>query len=102
MAYQANMQPNIWSGEPASYPAVTVGPIRKPLPIEHISWWRRIKTEERLGSLIASGGLIWSAQALTVDIHDINSLMRTPGPLEFCAIGILIWLHAKWRRSVHV
>jgi hypothetical protein len=23
-------------------------------------------------------------------------------PLEVCAIGILIWLHAKWRRSRNV
>jgi hypothetical protein len=25
-----------------------------------------------------------------------------PGLLEVCAIGILIWLNAKWRRSVNV
>jgi hypothetical protein len=25
----------------------------------------------------------------------------TPGPLGLAAIGILIWLHAKWRRSVN-
>jgi hypothetical protein len=102
MAYQANIQPNIWSGEPASYPVVAIGPVRKRTPIEHKSWSRRIKTEERIGSLIASGGLIWCTQVLTVDIHDLDSLMRTPGPLEVCAIGILIWLHAKWRRSVQI
>jgi hypothetical protein len=102
MASQANMQPNIWSGEPASYPVVTVGPVRKPRPIERKSWLHRIKTEERLGSLISSAGLMWGTQVLTVDIHDLDSLMKTPGPLEVCAIGILIWLHAKWRRSVLV
>jgi hypothetical protein len=102
MAFQANMQPNIWSGEPASYPVVTVGPVRKPRPIERTTWSRRIKTEERIGSLIAAGGLIWFAQVLTIDIHDMFSLTRTPGPLEVCAIGILIWLHAKWRRSVKI
>jgi hypothetical protein len=102
MASQANLQPNIWSGEPASYPAVAVGPVRKPRPIERKSWSRRIKTEERLGSLVASAGLIWGTQVLTANIHDLDSLTRTPGPLEVCALGILIWLHAKWRRSVHV
>jgi len=96
------MQPNIWSGEPASYPVVAVGPIRKRTPVEHKSWWKRIKTEERFGSLIASAGLLWGTQVLTVDIHDVNSLMRSPGPMEICAIGILIWLHAKWRRSVQI
>jgi hypothetical protein len=102
MASQAKIQANIWSGEPASYPVVAVGPVRKRTPIEHMSWSRRIKTEERIGSLIAAGGLIWCAQVLTVDIHDMFSLTRTPGPLEVCAIGILIWLHAKWRRSVKI
>jgi hypothetical protein len=102
MASQVNLQPNIWSGEPASYPVVAVGPVRKPRPIERKSWSRRIKTEERLGSLVASAGLIWGTQVLTANIHDLDSLTRTPGPLEVCALGILIWLHAKWRRSVHV
>jgi hypothetical protein len=96
------MQPNIWSGEPASYPVVAVGPVRKRTLIEHKSWSRRIKTEERIGSLIASGGLIWCTQVLTNDIHNTNALMMTPGPLEVCAIGILIWLHGKWRRSVQI
>jgi hypothetical protein len=22
-----------------------------------------------------------------------------PGPVEVCALGILAWLHAKWRRA---
>ncbi|HLH09101.1 MAG TPA: hypothetical protein VKW78_17825 [Terriglobales bacterium] len=102
MASQANSQPNIWSGEPASYPVVTVGPVRKRAPMERITWWKRIKTEERIGSLIASGGLVWAAQALTVDVHNTSSLIQTPGPIEVCAIGILIWMHAKWRRSVQI
>jgi len=25
-----------------------------------------------------------------------------PGPLEVCALGIMVWLHAKWRRSIKV
>ncbi len=96
------MQPNIWSGEPAPYPVVAVGPLRKRRPIERTTWFSRIKTEERLGCLIASAGLVWGAQVLTANIHDLDSLMRTPGPLEVCALGILMWLHAKWRRSVAV
>jgi hypothetical protein len=100
MAFQSHIQPNIWSGEPASYPVVAVGPVRKPIPVQHVSVWRRIKSEERFGSLIASGGLVWATQVLTNDIHNTSTLMNTPGPLEVCAIGVLIWLHAKWRRSV--
>lgn len=61
----------------------------------------KIRREERFGSLVAAAGTIW---AVYVGTHDYASLMRLqfspPGPLEVCALGILIWLHAKWRRSL--
>jgi hypothetical protein len=59
-----------------------------------------IRAEERLGSLIAAGGIIWAVYVATMDY---NSLWRMqimpPGPVEVCTLGILAWLHAKWRRS---
>jgi hypothetical protein len=59
-----------------------------------------IATEERLGSLIAAGGTIWGAYAATVHFAGVLSFELVPaGPIEVCALGILIWLHAKWRRS---
>jgi hypothetical protein len=62
-----------------------------------------ISAEERLGSLIAAGGMIWGAYAATIDYAGVWSLeIVRPGPLELCALGILIWLHAKWRRSTKV
>ena len=61
----------------------------------------RIQTEERLGSLIAAGGLIWTVRVGTQDLASLWQLtVAPPSPLEICAIGILLWLHAKWRRSV--
>jgi hypothetical protein len=30
---------------------------------------------------------------------DWNMQSLVPGPLPVCGIGILIWLHAKWRRA---
>jgi hypothetical protein len=60
-------------------------------------------TEERLGSLIAAGGMIWGAYAATVDYAGVLSFeIVRAGPMEVCALGILIWLHAKWRRSTKV
>ncbi len=60
----------------------------------------RIHTEERLGSLTAGAGLIWTAREATKDLTSLWQFrLLPPGPLEVCAIGILIWLHAKWRRS---
>lgn len=59
-----------------------------------------IRGEERIGSLIAAAGIIWAVYVIT---HNFAGDWRfqdlTPGPLPVCAIGILIWLHAKWRRS---
>ena len=62
-----------------------------------------IATEVRLGSLIAAGGMIWGAYAATVHFAGVLSFDLVPaGPIEVCALGILIWLHAKWRRSTKV
>ena len=62
-----------------------------------------IRGEESLGSLIAAGGIIWSVQEATKGLAELWQLkLLPPGPLEVCALGILIWLHAKWRRSVSV
>jgi hypothetical protein len=62
-----------------------------------------IAGEIRLGSLIAAGGMIWTAYAATADYANLADLWRfqilPPGPVEVCALGVLIWLHAKWRRS---
>lgn len=60
-----------------------------------------IRREERWGSLIAAAGVIWGVYVAT---HDYASLwvfdISRPGPLEVCALGILAWLHAKWRSSL--
>lgn len=60
-----------------------------------------IRAEERFGSLIGAAGVIWGVYLAT---QNYASLWRfditSPGPLEVCALGILAWLHAKWRRSL--
>ena len=62
-----------------------------------------ISGEERLGSLIAAAGTIWVTYTATVDYANLWRLrILPPGPLEVCALGILAWLHAKWRRSTKV
>jgi hypothetical protein len=63
----------------------------------------RIKSEELLGSLVAAGGIIWGVRVAIQDMSTLwNLSIRQPGPLEVCSVGILLWLHAKWRRSVKV
>ena len=70
--------------------------------IDHTPTWRRIRTEEHIGALTFWGGAIWAVEIATKDISNFMRLLLTPGPLEVGAVGLLIWLHAKWRRSVRV
>lgn len=62
-----------------------------------------IRGEELLGSLIAAAGTIWAVYVATVDYDSLWRMqIMPPGPVEVCAVGILAWLHAKWRRSTKV
>lgn|SRR5512146_3103200 len=83
------------------YNVVYDGP-RATKGVEFESWWKRPVTEARLGLITFGGGLIWSTKVETVQISNIIHLLVTPGPLELSAIGVLIWLHAKWRKSVRL
>ena len=60
-----------------------------------------VRRAEQLGSLVAGGGIIWTAYAFT---HHSAEIMRfalfPPGPLEVLGVGVLIWLVAKWCRAV--
>lgn len=60
-----------------------------------------IRAEERLGSLIAAAGTVWAVYVATVDYNNLWRMqIMPPGPVEVCLLGILAWLHAKWRRSL--
>jgi hypothetical protein len=61
-----------------------------------------VKTETRVGSLVAAAGLIMAAKTGTMQVSRLADLTFPPGPLEICAIGLLIWLHAKWRHATRV
>jgi hypothetical protein len=60
-----------------------------------------IRTQERVSSLIAAAGMIWAVYVATVDYAGLWRMqIAPPGPIEVCGLGILLWLHAKWRRSL--
>jgi hypothetical protein len=62
-----------------------------------------IRGEERLGSLVAAAGTIWAVYVATTDYANLWRMqIMPPGPIEVCALGILTWIHAKWRRSTKV
>jgi hypothetical protein len=61
----------------------------------------KIRTQERVGSLISASGVVWASYAATQNFVGVWQFPPLPpGPLEVGAIGILVWLHAKWRRSL--
>lgn len=49
--------------------------------------------------MIAAGGVIWIVTIVSKQL-EAAGIQIPSGPLEACAVGILIWLHAKWRGSV--
>jgi hypothetical protein len=71
---------------PVAYAAMPLKSARPRLPIT---------LEKQIGGLTAAAGAIWAAQAVP------GTLMVTPGPLEVCGVGVLLWLHAKWRRALN-
>ncbi|HEX7961098.1 MAG TPA: hypothetical protein VF493_14330 [Terriglobales bacterium] len=62
--------------------------------------------EAKIGSLGMAAGFIWSAYVATSNVTQLSSifsnLVYTRGPLHCLGISALIWLHAKYRRSVAV
>lgn len=59
------------------------------------------RTQGQIGKLLIGGGMIWAAYAFRTNYTALwQPGLHVPGPLEVCAIGILVWLHAKWRRSL--
>ncbi len=65
---------------------------------------------ERLGSLVAGGGIIYATYLATKDIafndlwaaSSVHKVLSETGPMEACALGIIIWIYAKWRKNVVV
>jgi hypothetical protein len=82
---------------------VPVVAIQKPPKARGSGHLLGIRAEERLGCLLAAAGTIWAVYVATVDYDSLWRMrIMPPGPVEVCALGILAWLHAKWRRSTKV
>ena len=62
--------------------------------------------EAKIGSLGMAAGLIWSAYVATSNVTSFSSmftnLIYSRGPLHCLGISALVWIHAKYRRSVAV
>ncbi len=60
----------------------------------------KIRAEEHIGILLAMGGVSWAVFRLRMFLMYLSPQWMWTGPLQVCALGLLIWVHAKWRRSV--
>jgi hypothetical protein len=89
-----------WNAGREGYVEVSRKPDPKPAGNRHLL---SIRAEERFGCLIAAGGTIWGTYVATVDYASLWRMqIMPPGPVEVCALGVLVWIHAKWRRSTKV
>ncbi len=61
-----------------------------------------VHAEERMASLVAAGGIIWAVKIATDSLNQMPVLAFPLGPLEICSLGVAVWLHAKWRRSLRL
>jgi hypothetical protein len=86
------------SSRPA-YPAIHA-PVQSSARQRHASSCR---TEGALGGLITIAAGAWAVYVVTFQNGNLWQLQFSPpGPIEICALGVLIWLHAKWRHSAKV
>jgi hypothetical protein len=61
-----------------------------------------IHWEERLASLVAAGGMVWFVKLSTQNFTALDKLTLPMNAVYITAMGVVIWLHAKWRRSVDI
>jgi type IV secretory pathway TrbD component len=60
-----------------------------------------LRPEIYLAGVVCGIGLIWSAQTWSTSYWGLRGLALTPGPLESCGVGIVIWLLARWQLVRH-
>jgi hypothetical protein len=97
----ARRTPDPWPQEREGYSQpteVAYAPIRVKPAISNES--KIIRRAEQIGSLVAGGGIIWTAHAVTHHSAEIARLaLFPPGPVELLGVGVLIWLVAKLFRT---
>ena len=54
--------------------------------------------ETRLGSLIAGAGIVWAAYIASLNPGQYGTLQHSDA-VKVCGLGIILWLHGKWRDS---
>src|SRR5947209_4250507 len=60
------------------------------------------RLEAFLGSVMAGSGAVWTAQVITQSGLTPGTLTLHSHPIELTGLGVLLWLHGKWRKSTQL
>jgi hypothetical protein len=61
------------------------------------------RSETMIGGLIAGGGMAYAAYVITRNFTSLSAItLPRGGPAEIVALGVVIWLHGKWRSATRV
>ena len=61
------------------------------------------RSEALIGGVIAGGGMIYAVHALNKNFNSWSAVtLPSGGPMEIVALGVVIWLHGKWRSATRV
>jgi hypothetical protein len=84
---------------PSAYPAIHNAGLEK-LEHKRQQQFRSIRREAGLGGLLTFAGGAW---AVYLEIYQTGEPLQLnfnpPSPAVVCILGVLIWLHAKWRQA---
>jgi hypothetical protein len=58
--------------------------------------------EERIASLIAGLGLVWCVRGATQNFTSLDKLHVPQDAMYVVGLGVVFWLHGKWRRSTDI
>jgi hypothetical protein len=97
-----NMSREAWPAEREGYseaPAAAYSPAGR--AAVQSSGGSSIRMEGLLGGLMTLGGAGWISYVVMNGMQ-VSALVWNSHPVELTGIGLLIWLHAKYRRATRV
>lgn len=62
--------------------------------------------EKAMGELIGASGLIWGLYHIVYEVHalgqEIDPGFLRLGPMQTMLLGLILWLHGRYRQSIDV
>jgi hypothetical protein len=65
-----------------------------------------IRLEKTIGTLIGASGLVWGLYHVVYEVHALGQELDPGflrlGPMQTMLLGLILWLHGKYRQSIDV